>query len=211
MVELWLATLPVWNAAELVISLNDDPGGNVSLMARFSSGAAGFLRSRASFLATLALLIGRVRRHGQDGAGPRVDRDRGGRLSHRGERCVRGRLSLGADRQVDARALLRFAGEQAFQVVDGEAGRRAVEELVLGLLDAGLHEGRRGGEDRVVAGDRRVLPAGRIDPLVVPALDRLGLGDHHIGAAGIAGRDDLAAHVLELLREDPRVVRLAGQ
>ena len=61
MVELGLATLPDLNAAELVISLNVDPGGNVSLMARFSSGAALSLRSRASFFATSPLLMGAYR------------------------------------------------------------------------------------------------------------------------------------------------------
>src|SRR5260370_42542661 len=44
MVEFSFATLPVLNAAEPTISLKLDPGGNVSLMARFSSGCAGSLR-----------------------------------------------------------------------------------------------------------------------------------------------------------------------
>ena len=92
----------------------------------------------------------------------RIDRYGGGRLSHRDQRLVGRGLSLGADRQVNARALLRLAGEQALEVVDGQAGGRARQELVLGLLDARLAERRGGGEDRVVAGDRRVL-AGRPD------------------------------------------------
>src|ERR1022692_3310981 len=53
MVEFWLATLPVLNAVELVISLNVEPGGNVSLIARFSSGAPGALTSRLSTLLNL--------------------------------------------------------------------------------------------------------------------------------------------------------------
>src|SRR6516225_2321686 len=36
--------LPVENAAELVTILNVDPGGKVSLIARFSSGCCGELR-----------------------------------------------------------------------------------------------------------------------------------------------------------------------
>ena len=47
------ATLPVLNAVELVISLNVEPGGNVSLIARFSSGWAGSLTSRLSILLNL--------------------------------------------------------------------------------------------------------------------------------------------------------------
>ena len=36
--------------------------------------------------------------------------------------------------------------------------------------------------------------ADRIDALVVAALDLLGLGDDQVWAAGVARRDDLAAH-----------------
>src|SRR5258708_39382998 len=46
------ATLPVENAAELVITLNDDPGGKVALMARLSSGWAGSRRDCLSILSS---------------------------------------------------------------------------------------------------------------------------------------------------------------
>src|SRR5215472_3603013 len=41
--EFSFLTLPVLNAAELVISLKLEPGGNVALIARFSNGCAGSL------------------------------------------------------------------------------------------------------------------------------------------------------------------------
>ena len=36
-------------AVELVTTLNDEPGGNVTLIARFSSGWSGSVSSRSSF------------------------------------------------------------------------------------------------------------------------------------------------------------------
>src|SRR5258706_5883372 len=48
------ATLPVVNAAELVMTLNDDPGGKVTLMARLSSGCAGSWRHCKSILSSFA-------------------------------------------------------------------------------------------------------------------------------------------------------------
>src|SRR5258708_29155753 len=48
------ATLPVENAAELVTSLNDDPGGKVALMARLSSGWAGSRRDCLAILSSFA-------------------------------------------------------------------------------------------------------------------------------------------------------------
>src|SRR5450432_4136442 len=45
-----LATLPVLSAAELVMTLNEEPGGNVTWVARFSSGWAGSCRYAASIL-----------------------------------------------------------------------------------------------------------------------------------------------------------------
>src|SRR5262249_60402424 len=105
-----------------------------------------------------------------------------------------------------------LAGEQALEVIDGQAWRRASEIFVLGRLDPGPTEGRGRTEDRVVAGDRGVLTARRIEALVEAALDQLRLRDSHVAAGAlVAGRDDLAAPVLELLREDPRVVRHAGE
>src|SRR5580693_3402982 len=54
-VELVLATAPVENAVELVTILNVEPGGNVSWIARFSSGFAGLSRSALSFASSWAL------------------------------------------------------------------------------------------------------------------------------------------------------------
>src|SRR5580658_4306064 len=49
-VEFWLASLPVENAAALVTILNVEPGGYVALIARLSSGCAGFASSSLSIL-----------------------------------------------------------------------------------------------------------------------------------------------------------------
>src|SRR5215469_3747856 len=51
-----LATLCVLNAAELVTTLNDDPGGYVSEMARLSSGCPGALISALSIWLNLVPL-----------------------------------------------------------------------------------------------------------------------------------------------------------
>ena len=128
-----------------------------------------------------------------------LDRHRRGRVAAVGcQRLVGGVLRGRADGQLDGRALLLLAGQQAVKLCTASRGSVPGEQAVLGLLDAGL------AVDRVVAGDRRVDLALRVVALVdVGALDQLRLGDLEVGAVAVG--EDRAALVGELLVEDPDV------
>ena len=123
------ATFPCENAAELVTILNDEPGGNVAWIARFSSGWAGSLRSCLSTLSSLvpSRVVSTFGSNVGYDASARIapvlgliatTRSRVAAVSS--QRLVGSLLGRRADSQLDRGALLLLAGQQGGQVVHGK-------------------------------------------------------------------------------------------
>ena len=189
---------PDSSAAAAVTSLNVEPGRQrhderpvEQRLARVVVvGVVGLADRRRVVAAELVGVERRRRRHREDRAGARVDRD--DRAGAAREPVVRRLLRLRVEREPDRAALDAATGEQLLHAVDEEAVVGAGEHGVLGALDAGGAV-----DERVEAGGRRVERAvgvaAQVLELVVGRDRRRDRRSTRAGSARARGRTPRAA------------------